>query len=89
MRTSFGRVSTRGQVTIPLEIRKQLGIQLGDAVRITAEDDRVVLRRTDLSIRAGYGSIPALKPPLRIEDFDQIVEDAIVDEWMEKERRSR
>ena len=89
MKSSVGSVSTRGQVTIPQGIRKELGIQPGDNVWITIQGGKIVLRRVDLSIRAGYGSIPSVKPPLRIEDIDQIFEDAVVDEWLEKERRSR
>ena len=85
----IGSVSAKGQITLPQEMRRKLGISPGDKVRMTIEDEKIVLRPTEISLLAGYRSIPALKPPLRIEVIDQIVEDFVVDEWMERERRSR
>ncbi|MEX1082085.1 MAG: AbrB/MazE/SpoVT family DNA-binding domain-containing protein [Halofilum sp. (in: g-proteobacteria)] len=39
------RVTSKGQVTIPLEIRQRLGIGPSSEVEFVAEDDKVVLRR--------------------------------------------
>ncbi len=39
------RVSEKGQVTIPKEIRSRLGIRAGDRVLFLVEDGRVVLRK--------------------------------------------
>jgi len=40
-----GRVTTKGQVTIPLEIRDQLGIQPGSVVEFELQDEAVVIRK--------------------------------------------
>ena len=37
------RVSTKGQVVLPAPIRHRLGIQPGDPLDITIEQDRIVL----------------------------------------------
>ncbi len=39
------RVSSKGQVTIPVEVRQHLGLEPGDVVVYDVEDDRVLLRR--------------------------------------------
>jgi AbrB family looped-hinge helix DNA binding protein len=39
------RVTEKGQVTIPQEIRRALGIRPGDEVEFVAEDQYAVLRR--------------------------------------------
>lgn len=84
----IGSVSTKGQVTLPQEIRRKLGINPGDKVRISIEDEKVILRPAEISLLASYMSIPPLKEPLSDEELDQAIEDAVVDEYLEKERRS-
>lgn len=39
------RVSTRGRIVIPLEVRRYLGIRLGDNLVVVAGDDEVVIMR--------------------------------------------
>ena len=39
------RVTERGQVTIPKELRERLGIRPGQIVEFTEEDGRLLLRR--------------------------------------------
>ncbi len=39
------KVTRKGQVTIPQDIRETLGIREGDSVQIVLENDRVMLRR--------------------------------------------
>lgn len=61
---SIARVTSKGQVTIPADVRKELGIDQGDDLvfEVTSERSaqlRVVKRRrlSDL-----YGSLPATRP---------------------------
>jgi len=37
------RVSTKGQVVLPLPLRRKLGIRAGDALDIDVERDRIIL----------------------------------------------
>jgi AbrB family looped-hinge helix DNA binding protein len=39
------RLSSKGQVTIPIEIRRKLGLEPGDLVLYELEGERVLLRR--------------------------------------------
>ncbi|CAN5218209.1 AbrB/MazE/SpoVT family DNA-binding domain-containing protein [soil metagenome] len=40
-----GRVTSKGQITIPLEIREQLGIQPGSVVEFELRDGVVLVRK--------------------------------------------
>ena len=74
------KVTQKGQVTIPLEVRKRLGIKPRDTVRFEIEGDVVRLSRGTSRIQAGYGSVT---PQNRPEDFQTIrerMEQAIAEE---------
>jgi AbrB family looped-hinge helix DNA binding protein len=57
MRTSS--VTTKGQVTIPVELREQLGIKPGDRVGFVAEGDRIVIQRQDTAVESLFGVVKA------------------------------
>jgi antitoxin PrlF len=40
----FSTISSKGQLTIPQEIRKRLGLETGDRVEFVVEEDRTVIR---------------------------------------------
>jgi antitoxin PrlF len=48
-------LTTKGQITIPSDIRKQLGLNPGDKVGFLVEDDHVILFRKDNNIEAAFG----------------------------------
>jgi len=55
-------VTTKGQVTIPKEVREALGIEAGDQVVFKVEEHRAVLARTaDLLSLAGSVDVPSAK----------------------------
>ena len=37
-------ISSKGQITVPQEIRKRLGLETGDRVEFVVEEDRTVFR---------------------------------------------
>jgi antitoxin PrlF len=41
------RLSSKGQVTIPVEVREKLHLESGDTVIYEVEEERVVLRRAE------------------------------------------
>ncbi len=45
MEVSVGTVTSKGQVTIPKEIRETLGVNEGDKLLFLVEGDKVVLRK--------------------------------------------
>ena len=44
MHSVRGKLSSKGQITIPLKVRKRLGLHDGDQVDFVFEKDRTVLR---------------------------------------------
>jgi len=64
-------VTTKGQVTIPLEIRKLLGIQPGDrVVFFRSQDGRVVVQPENIDIRRLRGVLKHDGPPVSLEEMD-------------------
>ena len=43
----FSRLSSKGQVTIPKEVRDQIGAKPGDAIQYEVEDGAVILTRVE------------------------------------------
>ena len=55
-------VTSKGQVTIPKEIRRALGIRQGSRVAFSARNGRVelsVLHRAPASVESGFGMLDA------------------------------
>ena len=58
----FGRVTSKGQITLPKAVRDALAISTGDRIVFRVEGDRAVMARTpDLLSLAGSVSVPAAK----------------------------
>ena len=74
MHEIWASVTERGQVTIPAEVRKALGIKKREKVVFVMEDGVVVLRKPRFTLETAMASIPALKPPLL--DVDQAIREA-------------
>jgi AbrB family looped-hinge helix DNA binding protein len=50
-------VTRKGQVTIPVGVRKRLGLRQGDRVAFVDEDDRIVLKPVQNDVRAAFGLV--------------------------------
>jgi AbrB family looped-hinge helix DNA binding protein len=84
MRQLDTSVTQKGQVTIPVEVRRAMGLQPRDRVRIEFDPERGIatLRRAPTSIQDFYGiarseGSPPIRPPTRDE-----IEAAIAQEVM-------
>jgi len=42
---AFTTVSSKGQITLPVQLRRKLGIRPGDRLQIEAVDDAILIRR--------------------------------------------
>jgi AbrB family looped-hinge helix DNA binding protein len=65
-------LTEKGQVTIPLEIRRLIGLQPRDKVRFQVEGDMIKISRASSKLLAGYGAVPPLQKP---EDFQKLREE--------------
>ncbi|HTZ57111.1 MAG TPA: AbrB/MazE/SpoVT family DNA-binding domain-containing protein [Acidobacteriaceae bacterium] len=63
-------ISSKGQITLPLEIRRRLGLREGDRVEFVVEDERTIIRpaRTAENPFEKYaGSLPAFHSKAEID----------------------
>lgn len=78
-------ISSKGQVTVPIEVRQRLGLKQGDRVEFVFEDGRTVLRPFRPAINpftAYLGAFPAFSS---IEEINAFYRDLRDDEpWVEK-----
>ena len=75
-------VTTKGQVTIPLEIRNRLGVKPGDRIRFRELDAGVVIDRQENSVEAPFGAFTA-KRGTRLAQ----IEEQIRKGWARRARR--
>ncbi len=72
---AIATVTSKGQVTIPKEIRRVLRVEAGDRIDFIIEaDDRVVVRRPGRSILDLYGILarPGRKP-MTVRKMDRAI----------------
>ncbi len=77
-------VSSKGQVTIPAEIRHRLGLKPRDRVVFELNGDTATIKKASSRLLAAYGSIKTAGKPkdwrqLR-EEFEQGVADEVMSE---------
>lgn len=63
-------VSPKGQVTIPIEIRRMLGVKAKDKVVFTVEEGKVELKPARSALDELYQSLSALKEPRSWEEIE-------------------
>jgi AbrB family looped-hinge helix DNA binding protein len=67
-------VTSKGQITIPAEVRKKLGLKAGDRVRfIEGENGEYVLRPKTGSIMDLEGCVPWTGKPVTIEEMNETI----------------
>lgn len=68
-------VSPKGQVTIPMEIRRRFGIKPRDVVRFQVVNGEIKLVREEATLETAFGSVPALARPMAWSEVEQIAWD--------------
>lgn len=67
-------LTSKGQVTVPKEIRDELGLRPRDKIRFSIENGHAVLRKAYPSLRDIVGSLPSLGMPIE-EAIEQAKEE--------------
>jgi len=80
-------LTRKGQVTVPAEVRRALGLQEGDKVEFTLENGTVRLARTGSVVERTRGVFKSNLPPLTPKEMREFAEQAIADEAEERSRR--
>lgn len=80
MRELESRLTQKGQVTIPLPIRAQLGLKPRDTVRFEVHGDEVKLKPARSKLLDGYGAVTPRKRPENWTRVRAEIEQAIAEE---------
>ncbi len=68
-------ITSKGQVTIPRQVRKALDLDTGDRVSFLVRDDGVVeLRPETTDLKDLFGMLPSKRKGVSIEDMDAAIE---------------
>ncbi len=78
MRTS--NITTKGQVTIPVQIRKSLGLKSGQQVSFKLKGNMIILQPVEKDISAAFGLIKTDKT-ISLEEMDKAVKDEATHDW--------
>jgi antitoxin PrlF len=83
VRSLLSRLTRKGQVTVPADIRKLLGLREGDRVSFIVEGDVIRFERTGSVVAATAGAVKA-GPPLSAEELRDVAERAIAEDVVER-----
>lgn len=84
-----GKVSNKGLVVIPIEVRRALSIEEGDRLEITVDDDHAIMNVVKKkSILDVFGMIRTDKAIIPVNEIKQLVKDDIVKDIVAEGRES-
>jgi len=71
-REYLSSVSPKGQVTLPAEVRRLLGVKPKDKVAFVVDDESVTVKKTENDLRSSYMVFPALKHKRSLKEMTDI-----------------
>ena len=83
-------VTSKGQITVPSEVRRALGLSAGDKLRfVRAADGKISLEARKRRSIIDLARARPIKFTEKIDDIDAFAEEGIALAMADKERRSR
>lgn len=79
MREIVSTITSKGQITLPREVREHLGVTTSDKVAFVIEDEGVRIKPVTRTLAGLYGSVPPL-PGRETIDFEDQIEEALTAE---------
>jgi AbrB family looped-hinge helix DNA binding protein len=73
------KVTSKGQITIPVEVRKALGLETGTKVRFFEQEDGSFVLKRMRSLMELAGCLKGLVPPMTVEQMDEAIGDYVVE----------
>jgi len=84
---SEATMTSKGQITVPKDIRLKLGLRPGDRIRFLLEaDGRVRLMPAKRDVSELVGILPKPKRALSIEDMDEAIGRAVAEKFARHDR---
>ncbi|KQZ92209.1 regulator [Rhizobium sp. Root564] len=86
MNVFYGTMTSKGQTTVPAEVRELLNLKSGDKLRYVVKNGTVILKAKNKKAADLAGVLSRSDiDPLAIEDIDDIVSDAVVNQSAERQ----
>ena len=80
-------MTSKGQITVPKDVRLKLGLKPGDRVRFIVEaDGRVRLLPAKRDISELVGILPKPKRVMSIEEMDEAIHKAVAEKYVRHDR---
>ena len=86
MKQLRSRISTKGQATIPVEVRRLLGVGPHDEIGFVIDAGEVRLTRAGSVVARTAGAFKSDKPPLAPKELRAAAERAMAEEVVERMR---
>ena len=84
---SEAKMTSKGQITVPKDVRQKLGLKPGDRVRFLLEaDGRVRLMPAKRDISELVGILPKPRRTLSIEEMDDAIARAVAEKFARHDR---
>ena len=81
-------MTSKGQITIPIKVRKALGLVAGDKIDIfEVEEGQFQMKTRNASIRDLEGCIPKLDHIVTIEEMNQAIHDGAAESYLKSIER--
>jgi AbrB family looped-hinge helix DNA binding protein len=85
---SEARMTSKGQITVPKDIRQKLRLKPGDRVRFIVEDDgRVRLLPAKRDVSELMGILPKPKRSFSTEEIDEAIREHVAAKFARHDRR--
>ena len=86
MVTYYAKITSKGQLTLPVELRRRMEFQTGDTVAFhVAEDGHVAVRSPRQALEAVLGTLPPLS--MSVEEAIQIARDEMEHDAVDRHNR--
>lgn len=71
---AIAALTSKGQITIPIEFRRKLGLKPGDRVRfVEGENGELILKPKNRSIMDLHGAVKWTGKPVTIEEMNETI----------------
>jgi antitoxin PrlF len=81
-------LTSKGQITIPIEVREELGLKTGDRIEfVKSEGGKFFIQPKKGSIMNLRGMFKGTGKPVSIEEMDEAIAAHVIEDWERFERQ--
>jgi AbrB family looped-hinge helix DNA binding protein len=81
-------VTSKGQITIPIEVREELGLKAGDRIEfVKSEEGKFFIQPRKGSIKNLRGMFKWSGKPVSVEEMNEAIATHVLEDWERFERQ--